>query len=181
MEDIISRLFSVPFKEACQIWQKEKAKLMTGKITSKQFLEEVKSELREQAAIDELLEKWLAYYQKEAEGVDWKLLDYISKLKRRYKVYLFTDILDFHDRFNRRRGIYEYFHRVFKSYKEGFIKSQDEAFLNVLKKIKARPEECAFIDDLETNIAKAESLGIKGIVYKNLSQLKESLQKLGIN
>ncbi len=62
----------------------------------------------------------------------------------------------------------------------GFSKPQKEAYEIVLSELGVLPEEVVFIDDLLENIVGAEKLGIKGVLYKSPSQLKESLRGLGI-
>lgn len=87
-----------------------------------------------------------------------------------------------HDAYNKTRGIYEKFDRAFKSYEEGVAKAAGrDAFVHILQKIKAKPEECLFIDDLEKNVALAREVGMQGIVYTDLPQLQSALTTLGIH
>lgn len=181
MEEMISKMFDIPTTKALQIWQKYKPNLLTGTITSHEFLNKVKLDLHSEKSVEKLVRIWRRHYRSEAEEVDWELLTLIEKLKEKYKVYLFTDTIDIHDEYNSRRGIYDKFDKVYKSYKERVAKAQGEkAFLNLLKEIKAQPNECVFIDDLERNVKIAEKLGIKSILYKNLHQLKISLPESNI-
>jgi len=60
------------------------------------------------------------------------------------------------------------------------IKPDPEVFLLILKKLNIKPEEAIFIDDHEHNVEAAKSLGITGIRYLNLQQLKQDLQHIGI-
>lgn len=175
MEGKIAEVFSISPTQALEIWKIWKPKLMTGQISSEKFLKLLKIELNSNKPFPQILKEWDDIYTREAKDVDWKLLGFIEELKSKFGVYLFTDTIDTHDQYNPQRGIYEKFTRVFKSHEEGFTKINDDAFLNVLKKIDAKPEECIFIDDLEINVKRAENLGIKGIVYKNLADLKEKL------
>ncbi|MDR3624310.1 MAG: HAD family phosphatase [Chlamydiales bacterium] len=43
-----------------------------------------------------------------------------------------------------------------------------------------KPEECLFIDDRAENVLGAQDCGIKGILYLNPKQLKNTLKELGI-
>jgi len=70
------------------------------------------------ANLDEALE----LYFEEAKGVNYELLDLIEKLKKHYKVFLFTDTIDIHDEVNKDRGIYERFDGVIKSFEERLSK-----------------------------------------------------------
>ncbi|HUW22263.1 MAG TPA: HAD-IA family hydrolase [Candidatus Bathyarchaeia archaeon] len=177
MEKIIAKMFSISFEQASEVWKENKAELVTGRMSSGDFLKKMKNRYKTKLTLNELLGMWSALYKKEAEDINWELLSFIEKLKTRYRVYLFTDTIDVHDQFNRTRGIYEKFHGVFKSFEERTIKTERNAFLNVLKKIKARAEECIFIDDLKSNVVIANKLGMKGIVFENFGQLKKELKK----
>lgn len=177
MEEFISKMFSIPFKQASGAWKENRTNLATGEISSKEFLKNLKVQLKSDSSVNKLLETWSGLYQKETEEVNWELLDFIKDLKSKYQVILFTDTIDVHDEYNRKRGIYERFHQVFKSFEEKTIKTDKNAFLNVLKKIKSKPEECIFIDDLELNVKNAESLGMKGIIFRNNGQLKEEIKQ----
>ena len=181
MEEIISQLFSVSFKQASEIWLKYKVLLLTGEITSSQFLRQLKTSFLSPLSVHQLLTEWKRLYQEKAKGVNWDLLALIKKLKRSYQVFLFTDIIDVHDAFNRQRHIYEVFNRVFKSYEEGLSKQNPAAFTNLLNKIRAKAQDCLFIDDLEANVTQAKNSGMKGIVFKDNQQLKKNLVAQGIS
>lgn len=180
MEDKISQIFSIPTEQAAKIWKKERPALLIGKISSKQFLEKLKNELHSDKSLYEILSLWKSLYESWTKDVDWELLNFIEVLKNRYGVYLFTDTIDTHDEYNSTRGIYDKFTKVFRSHIEGVSKLGDDAFINVLSKINAKPEECVFIDDLEVNVKRAKTLGMWGIVHKSKEELSRELLKLDI-
>lgn len=180
MEEVLAEIFSIPVKEAEEIWRKERLLVMSGKISSKQFLNKIKNELHSNKPLGEILDQWREFYQLHAHDVDWKLLEFIGKLKDKYPVYLFTDTIDTNDEYNKSRGIYDNFTRVFKSNEEGFTKHTDKAFLNVLNKIGTEAQECVFVDDFEANVKRAEKLGIKGVVYKGKADLEQKLSEFRV-
>lgn len=114
--------------------------------------------------------------------INWKLLDYVIQLKKRgYKVHMLTDVIDLSRKTDPTiKKIDVHFQNVFKSYEEGIKKPDKNAFTNVLKKIKATPEECVFIDDYNDNVKMAEKIGMTAILFTTTENLKESLEKLGI-
>lgn len=181
--DILSTIFPEAKEQIQKLWtNKYKILLTTGQKTSKDFLLELKNLTNSDLNIDELRKKWKSLYKKEAKNVDYQLLDFISRLKTKYRVYLFTDTMDVHDEYNSTRNIYDKFDAVYKSYREGISKAAGkEAFLYVLNKIGAKPNECIFIDDLEKNIKTSEEVGITGIVYKDVNQLQKQLKSMGID
>lgn len=180
---ILSTMFPEAKEQIQKLWNsKYKILLTTGEKTSTDFLLELKKLTNNNLSVDELREKWQSLYKKEAKDIDYQLLDFISRLKTKYRVYLFTDTIDVHDGYNSTRNIYDKFDAVYKSYKEGVSKAAGkEAFLHVLNKIGAKPNECVFIDDLEKNIKTSEKIGMIGIVYKDAQQLQEQLKSIGID
>ena len=60
------------------------------------------------------------------------------------------------------------------------MKPYKNYFMHCLKQLKVKPEELLFIDDSSENIATAQSLGIKTILFKNPEQLKKQLKKIKI-
>ena len=100
-------------------------------------------------------------------------------MKGRYKVYLFTNTIDLHDEINSRRNLYENFDGVYKSFEHGFSKlAGEDAYVDVLKKIKGKPEECMLIDDRKSNVEQAKGLGMKAILYKDNDQLRRELKQI---
>ena len=57
------------------------------------------------------------------------------------------------------------------------VKPEKEIYLNLLARYNLKAEECLFIDDLTANIMGAESVGIKGIVHKNLEDTYKELER----
>lgn len=74
------------------------------------------------------------------------------------------------------------FHKLFDvvsfSYHEGNLKPDKQAFISVIKKFPASPEECLFIDDAIVNIQAAEELGIKGILFTTAEDLEQHLKSI---
>ncbi len=76
------------------------------------------------------------------------------------------------------------YHKLFDateySFEVGALKPETKAYLRILKKLKAKPEECLFIDDNPKNLPPAEALGIKTILFRNPAKLKKDLTSLGV-
>ena len=73
------------------------------------------------------------------------------------------------------------FDEVFVSAEMGVIKPSAEAFQYVLKAIGAAPGETLFIDDNPHNVEAAKALGIVGIQFTSVTQLKADLDAAGIS
>ena len=72
------------------------------------------------------------------------------------------------------------FEKIYSSADLGMKKPDLDVYEHVIKDLNVAPEEILFIDNLERNTLAAEKLGIKCIVFKNVKQLKEDLEKFGI-
>ena len=66
------------------------------------------------------------------------------------------------------------------SFDVGCRKPDKEIYDILLKNSKSKPNECVFIDDLIENVHAAQLLGIKGIHYKDQSNLIIDLHRIGI-
>jgi putative hydrolase of the HAD superfamily len=59
------------------------------------------------------------------------------------------------------------------------IKPQPEIYEHCLRGLKTSPAETLFIDDREVNVKAAEAMGIHGIQFKSLPQLRSELEAAG--
>ncbi|MDD3481058.1 MAG: HAD family phosphatase, partial [Patescibacteria group bacterium] len=64
---------------------------------------------------------------------------------------------------------------IFVASEIGFVKPHKEAFEYVLKRLNVKPIESVFVDDSAINVEGAKKLGINGILFKNIKQLKKEL------
>jgi len=108
------------------------------------------------------------------------LIKTIKSLKKNYLLACHTDTNEFHYAGHRRQGLLKLFDRHFASYLIGKRKCDKKAFKIVLKSLKIKPAEIAFIDDSSVNIKNAKSLGIKAILFRNNKQLFRHMRKLNI-
>ena len=136
-------------------------------------------------AQDPELEDWIRGVFADCKGLVTKrdfAIPWLEELKSKgYKVYYLSnfshkakvecaDALDFIPHMD--GGLLSYTVKIIKP---------DPAFYNLLlSTYDLKAEECVFIDDTPKNIAAGEALGIKGIVYKDLEQVKADLKALGV-
>lgn len=109
------------------------------------------------------------------------LLDLISKLSLKYKIYGlvnapfgWTEL---------RRGIHgldRYFNRVFVSHEIDIRKPDPRIFYYLLENTGLKPEECLFVDDKEENILAAKQLGMEGCIFKSTKDFQDSLVGAGL-
>lgn len=89
------------------------------------------------------------------------------------------------------RKVYEVidkFHRIFGliddsliSWQVHQIKPHPDIYKSFLKKFNVSASECVFIDDKAENIATARQLGMAGVVFSNVGQLRRELSAIGVD
>lgn len=106
---------------------------------------------------DEFTNEFINNYKKIDKYSD--VVNYIYSLKEKCNLYLFSDLLfTCYDALCGQINL-SVFDDVFLSYKEGFVKSDIDAFKNVIKKIGDNSSDILFIDNNSTNTLNAEKLG----------------------
>jgi putative hydrolase of the HAD superfamily len=117
----------------------------------------------------------------EGTAIDYEVLALIEQLKPQYQIGLLSNapsaflrgLLHNHD-------LDKYFDHIAISSEMGHIKPDTEAFQYTLSAMNIQPEETVFIDDNPRNVAGAETVGIRGIVYTDIRQLRKELADAGI-
>lgn len=66
------------------------------------------------------------------------------------------------------------------SCREGARKPESKIYEILLQRLQRKAEEVVFIDDKQENVAGAQSVGMKGILFRSPEQVKEELKGLGV-
>ena len=82
----------------------------------------------------------------------------------------------------RELGIHDMFDTVVSSAEEGVAKPEAEIYRRAAERIGLPPEACIFVDDAEANVRAAESVGMRGVVYRvdRDQHLPDLLAALGV-
>lgn len=123
---------------------------------------------------------WVKNYE-ENNKINAAVVSLIKNLRKKYKTILVSNTIEPHVKVNRRRGLFDNFDDVLNSNEVNLSKDTAEIFKLALKRNKLLPKECIFIDDIQKFLNVANSLGIRGILFKNMRQLKKDLANLGVN
>ena len=68
---------------------------------------------------------------------------------------------------------------IFSCY-EGIAKPERKIYEIALEKLRTEPRQSVFVDDKIENVNGARDVGMQGIVFENIDQLKTELSRLGI-
>jgi putative hydrolase of the HAD superfamily len=161
------------------IWRRLTPLLNTGRITEGAYWQRFLKESGSAAALPDqslLLREYIPRF-----SINTDTLGIIRQLKAQgIRLAALSDSVPPHTAFNRSRSLYDEFDIQMLSDEIGVNKSNPRAFLMTLARLKTRPEQTFFVDDLEININMAQTLGIQGILFEDPRQLKKELKKLGL-
>lgn len=177
-EHHLAKLWNIEQKE---IYEKNKEsglfEFFNGKISEDEFWRRVIKNNNWPISLKEIKELVRKNFN-EIEGTR----EIIERLKKKgYKLGLLSvHSKEWVEHCERKFDYHKLFHSISYSFEVAVCKPDKEAYNHILKKLKAKPEECLFIDDQLKNIKAARDLGISAILFKNPEQLKKDLKKLGI-
>lgn len=109
-----------------------------------------------------------------------ELVAYIEgKLRSKYKIGLISNSESAYlrkelDKYN----IEPLFDTIIISSEVGAIKPQSKIFDMAFERLGCKPQEAIFIDDNPNYVKAAETLGIKGLVYRDFETFKNDLERL---
>ncbi len=140
-----------------------------GAISTAKFIDALCRGADPPLAEEEAVTAWNAIFI----GMPSEYFDLLEQLRKRYRVFLLSNINDLHaqwiDRYMaqvHQKGDFKqrYFDGVYYSHLIGLSKPDRQIYAYVLRDADLKPRETVFIDDLEENVRAAEALGIRGIV-----------------
>jgi len=109
-------------------------------------------------------------------GANEELFDYISVLKRKFKIGMLSNTSKnvINQLFTSNEvGLFDV---IVLSYEEGVVKPDRQAYQIVSDRLDVKPEEAIFIDDQERHYLGAIAAGMQAIWYKDFSQMKTELE-----
>jgi glucose-1-phosphatase len=105
----------------------------------------------------------------------------LVRIKRHYPLYLISNTNALHfTHLKKHFKLLRHFDRKFPSHEVGARKPCLNIYRRVLKKIKLRPEETVFIDDMKSFVEGARKAGMHAVHFKGRPALVKTLRKLGI-
>ncbi len=107
--------------------------------------------------------------------------DLIQRVRENYYVACFTNFNpELFDFYSRKWGWHEMYDELYYSGKLRARKPNKEAFEKVLRGLGVSGKDIVFIDDVEENVKAANSLGIKGIQFKNPQDVEKKFREMGL-
>lgn len=172
---ILANAIGVPPNSIRPLWEKHHDNLLTGDLTSKEFIGALADELNYQYNVNEIYSKWAEKIGITKSSINHNLINYIKTLRQKYKVYILSNMIDLAEEDEALKLFRKNFDGYFTSYQFGSRKPQPEIFRKLLAKINLKPDECIFVDDNQKNISASSSFGFHSIQYENAKKLKKKL------
>ncbi len=148
-----------------------------GNISPEDFFGSVKKECNISMPIDEFFNEFTSRMFELIETT----VKLIKELKKNYKIGLLSNTSkpDF-EYVMKKLKEFSLFDSVTLSFEVGHKKPDKEIYLDALKKLNLKPDECVFIDDIKEYSDAASILGIHGIHYTSHEKLIKELKKLNV-
>jgi len=151
-------------------------KYESGSISSDETFEAIKKICGLSISKDEFIKAYSNIFTRLEDTINL-----IKKLKRNYKIGLLSNTNPWDFEINIKQvEIFDLFDAVSLSYEVGEKKPGKRMYMDILNKLKLKPDECVFVDDIKKNIEVASEIGLHGIHYTTYQKLVEKLKKLHI-
>jgi len=160
--DYIAERYGIPIPEMRRAFELALARLETGDVSTRDFLEDVLGEfgkrLRKGDSPEEL---WTLPFERLVKFRVGTVALVRSLRRRGYSVYLFSNTSMPHARLLRRKGWDKLFDGFLASCELRSMKPSATAFGRALDSFGAKPSDVVFIDDKEANVKGAKDFGIR--------------------
>ena len=149
----------------------------TGKISPQEFYKEASHKLQ----LTSDFESFFSAYN-DVFGPNPDVAQTLMKLETKYRLILLSNTDVKHFGFIKRKfPELFFFDEYVLSYEVGWMKPDPQIYQIALKRAKAKPEECVFIDDIEANIEAALKMGIQTILFTPQTDLEAALRQLNLS
>ena len=179
--EVLARIYGQPVDITIKEYGKYKDDYFTGKLSTTELIKSLSTTFNSTKSTQEVQELWLKHYSELAKPNN-EVLEIIQNLRKKYKVYLFSNTTEMSNMHNSKTGLYDYFDGLFLSYRMKMKKPKEEIYEKVISEIEFEPQECIFIDDEPKNLEPAKNMGMRTILFDVLInspvKLREEIKKL---
>ncbi|MFA6353432.1 MAG: HAD family phosphatase [Candidatus Paceibacterota bacterium] len=179
IDDHISRLLKITKNNLRKLYKNINNKLTKGEVSLGQFYSKILKKIKVEKEItsSELVQKHIELYKK-CQKRNINVLRLIEKLKKKYLVVCLVNTEIEIAKINKEAGLYDIFSKSFISTDMKIMKPNLNIYKTVLRQLGVKSKEVVFIDDKEKNVKAAKTLGINGILFTNVKDLKISLKRI---
>lgn len=147
-----------------------------GRLTRDDFWSALRQTLGLSASQDDLAARWIDGYRLN-EGTR----DLIQELSRHHDVYYLSDnVAERVEAIERRYGFLRLFTGGVFSHEAGVRKPHPRIYQLLLERAQAKARQVVFVDDKDWALAPAEQLGMTTVLFRDSSQVRHELVRLGV-
>lgn len=151
-------------------------KFESGKINGQEFYKE----LSKMCGIDVPYQELKTIYSKDKFSRVEGMKELTKRLRKKYKVSLLSNTSEWDwDCMIKTAPEILTFDTITKSYEAGAMKPSEIIFKDALKKLKLKPEECVYTDDILEYVEVAKSLGFKAFQFTDVEKFINDLLTMG--
>jgi putative hydrolase of the HAD superfamily len=149
----------------------------SGRISTEDFLKQVRETCRLRCSEEMLAAAWADIFRPNHD-----VCALLPLLRPHYRLLLGSNTNDLHSRHFCRQfaDAFQHFDQLVFSHEVGARKPKAAFFDHCRRLAGYPPQECLFIDDLPANVAGARACGWQGVVYTDITDLRQRLSALGI-
>jgi len=149
----------------------------TGSVSNQEFFEELSEICELKVSYDELKKIYSENKFTPVEGME-KL---IEELKGKYKIGLLSNTSSWdYDYILKDTPIVKTFNTITTSFGVKAMKPNPKIFEDALNKLKLRPEECIYTDDILEYVEAAKKIGMKAVQFTTIEKFESDLKELGV-
>ncbi len=146
----------------------------TGKISTNEFLDLLYEIFQQNFSREKILNAFDAIIVSDNQ----EIIPIVENVRRHYRIAVLSNTCPSHwEKVLRISSVIKLFPDVFTSFQLGAMKPSPIVYEQVCVLMNVKPQEVIFIDDLKENIEGAIALGMKGITFNNVNQIKFLLKK----
>ena len=148
----------------------------SGAMTNHEFESKIANKFR----IKESEVKWSIFLSNNGKAKK-DMVSLAKKLSKEYKTACITNVDK--SRYQCAKSLIDFsiFRFVLGSCYFGVSKPDKRIYLEALRRLKVKPSEAIFIDDMEENVKGARNAGLNAVHFKGIKGLKRDLKRYGIN
>ena len=135
--------------------------------------------VQQELQLGEDLERFRADFWR-GDAVDASLIDFIRRLRPRYRTAVISNATDSLRATLTRYGLLELFDVIVGSAYEGVMKPDPAIYARALNRLGLRAEQTVFIDDAPANVAGTIAVGMDAIQFTPSIDLESALTRLGV-
>jgi glucose-1-phosphatase len=149
----------------------------TGELPGAALCEAMNHRLNSRVTSLEFAAAWSCHF-----SLNTPMVERVQSLVGRIKLVLLSNAHDWHFEYLRPLlPILQRFDALVLSYEVHAMKPEPEIYRHALAAAQCPPSRCAFFDDVETYALEARALGIKGRVFRDVSNFNSELKQMGFN